>query len=305
MRVPQPFPYQGSKRKLAGWILGYIPRDARMIREPFAGSAAVSIAISSVSPSMEFVLNDLNLPLMDLWQAILTAPEQLASDYQMLWDSQRGRQREFYNVVRTEFNRAPRPDLLLYLLARCVKASVRYNSRGHFNQSPDNRRDGMRPESMRRNLLWTSRCLSHRTRLTSVDYQVVLSEVLPHDVLYLDPPYQGVSGSRDQRYLCGLRYDEFVAALHDLNRRNISYLLSYDGRTGDKSYGRAMPEELRLNRIEIDAGPSTQATLLGGAANTYESLYLSQALMARLQATGSLASDDATGAEVQLSLFGE
>ena len=59
---------------------------------------------------------------------------------------------------------------------------------------------------------------------------------------------------------------------------DIRYIVSYDGRTGDKSYGQLLPEELNLTLIELDAGRSTQATLLGRKDVTIESLYLSPAL---------------------------
>ena len=54
--------------------------------------------------------------------------------------------------------------------------------------------------------------------------------------------------------------------------------LSYDGRTGDKQHGEMLPDDLRLVHVEIDAGISTQYTLLGRYARTVESLYLSPAL---------------------------
>jgi len=43
-----------------------------------------------------------------------------------------------------------------------------------------------------------------------------------------------------------------------------------------------MPEGLGLVRIEIDAGRSSQATLLGRDSNTFESVYLSPSLVERL-----------------------
>ena len=70
--------------------------------------------------------------------------------------------------------------------------------------------------------------------------------------------------------------------LAGLNDRGLSYLISYDGRTGDRVHGRVLPAALGLERRELDAGRSTQATLSGGTARTVESLYLSPALVARL-----------------------
>ena len=44
MRVPHPIPYQGSKRNLAPAILGYFPGGVATLIEPFAGSAALTLA---------------------------------------------------------------------------------------------------------------------------------------------------------------------------------------------------------------------------------------------------------------------
>jgi hypothetical protein len=62
----------------------------------------------------------------------------------------------------------------------------------------------------------------------------------------------------------------------------MSYLVSYDGRTGGKTHGRRLPPSLGLQLVELDAGRSSQSTLLGRAEKTVESLYLSPALVERL-----------------------
>jgi DNA adenine methylase len=301
--VPQPFPYQGSKRRLASLIVSHFGADVRRLIEPFAGSAAVSLATAARRRSSSFLINDLNAPLVDLWRAILTDPNTLAAAYTSLWERQLGCERAFYDRVRDEFNQSPRPDRLLYLLARCVKASVRYNGQGEFNQSPDNRRRGMHPHTMRLQLLGASRLLAGRTELAAVDYREILDRATAADVVYMDPPYQGVCGQRDPRYLAGVAAPEFVAALGDLVRRGSSFVLSYDGRTGDKIHGRELPAELGLTRLEVDAGRSSQATLLGLTAQTVESIYLSPVLAARAGlSSATLRSGDAPA---QLSLFGE
>lgn len=282
VKVPHPIPYQGSKRGLAGIILSYIPSGVHLLVEPFAGSAAVSLAAIAYGKVARCWLNDINEPLIRLWEEIIERPTQIARAYEQLWTAQLGREREFYDEVRDLFNTTHRPDYLLYLLARCVKAAVRYNSKGEFNQGPDNRRRGARPATMRTHILAASSLLKGRTRLTAVDYKDVLEMVSSDDVVYLDPPYQGVSTNRDQRYLSGVDYDEFVDQLDKLNQREISFIVSYDGRTGKKSHGKLLPSKLGLTRIEIDAGRSSQDTLLGRDGKTIESLYLSPALLRRL-----------------------
>jgi DNA adenine methylase len=273
--LAHPIPYQGSKRNLAVEILRYFPPKFAALYEPFAGSAAITIAAAANGLGEYYHINDLNKPLMDLWCAIIETPQQIAAQYETLWNRQLDDPRSFYDQVRADFNRTGRPDLFLYLLARCVKGSVRYNSQGEFNQSPDNRRQGMKPETMRLQILGASYYLKGKTTISSMNYRYILDKATPADLVYMDPPYQGVCGNRDTRYLQNVQYCEFVQALDGLNRRGIRYLVSYDGRTGDKTHGKRLPDELNLTLIELYAGRSSQATLLGRNDVTIESLCLS------------------------------
>jgi DNA adenine methylase len=282
-KVPHPIPYQGSKRNLAPAILGYFPGQIGTLFEPFAGSAAVTLAAAARGLAERYVINDLNKPLMELWRAIVETPTQLARQYEALWRAQHADRRRFYDRIRDEFNRTGRPDYLLYLLARCVKAAVRYNANGEFNQSPDNRRRGALPQTMREHILGASRLLRGKTECLALDYKVVVARATADDLIYLDPPYQGVCSDRDPRYLKGIPFDEFVDVLAMLNYRDIMYLVSYDGRTGERVHGRRLPERLRLHLIELEAGRSSQATLLGRAEVTVESLYLSPALAEKMK----------------------
>jgi len=282
MKTPHPIPYQGSKRHIAKYILPFFPQEINTLIEPFTGSAAISIAAACYGKASRFHLNDLNQPLAALWHEIVNDPKGIADGYKSLWEKQQGKEREFYDFVRDQFNRTKRPDYLLYLLARCVKASVRYNSKGEFNQSPDNRRLGRNPEQMAEDIFTVSNLFRGRVVITSKDYKEILRTATPRDLVYMDPPYQGVCSSGDPRYYSGVDFDEFVQSLKYLIRHHIPFILSYDGRTGDKSFGRELPPELGLHRVEVKAGRSTQSTLLGGDDITYESLYLSKELVGDL-----------------------
>jgi len=297
MNIPQPIPYQGSKRNLAGTILSYFPAHTTQLIEPFAGSAALSLATAAQKRADLFLLNDINAPLMDLWKMIIHQPDKLANQYQKLWNTQLGQERQYYDQIRKSFNQTHRPDYFLYLLARCVKASIRYNANGEFNQSPDNRRKGRKPDAMSYDIHHASRLLKNKVVLTSVDYRQTLEAATTNDLVYMDPPYQGVYTKRDPRYLQGIQFDDFVNSLRTLNQRNIAFMVSYDGRTGDKTFGKSLPEELGLQRIEVNAGRSSQSTLLGRKDHTYESLYLSSSLMQHL--------DFSKREQIQLTLFGE
>ncbi len=277
-KIPHPIPYQGSKRRLAPWILSFFPAHVDRLVEPFAGSAAVSLAVAYHGMADRFVVNDAHEPIADLWREITLRPEELSQNYATLWQEQLGRRRQYYDAVRDRFNETRQPDLLLYLLARCAKGAVRYNAKGHFNNSPDNRRNGATPRAMRRRIMGASSLLRGRTRVDANDYTTVVDRCGPSDLIYMDPPYQGVGGVKDPQYAVKFDHGQFRDVLTGLNRKGCMFAVSYDGRTGAKTFGKPLPERLRLIHLEIPAGRSTQDTLTGGKRCTYQSLYLSPAL---------------------------
>lgn len=285
MKIPHPIPYQGSKRNLAKYILPFFPLEIETLFEPFSGSAAISIAAAAHRKSSRFYLNDVNQPLVALWDRIINNPVEITSEYEKLWLEQQGNERKYYDIVRSNFNKTKRSDYLLYLLARCVKASVRYNANGDFNQSPDNRRLGRNPQQMKDDIFAVSSLLKNKTILTSTDYKAVLKDATSKDLVYMDPPYQGVCMTGDPRYFSGIDFNEFMQELKNLNKKDVPFILSYDGRTGEKSYGQNLPDELEMYRLELEAGRSTQATLLGRDDVTYESVYLSRNLVEKLHLT--------------------
>lgn len=282
MKLPHPIPYQGSKRNLADKILKYFPKHFQTLIEPFAGSAAISIASAYYYKAEKFVINDINNPLISLWDCIINNPQFIIRSYYDIWNEQIGREETYYYDIREKFNLTQEPQYLLFLLAKCVKAAVRYNIEGKFNQSPDKRRLGRNPQMMREDILSVSSLLKNKTQLFSSDYQHILNTATNNDLVYLDPPYQGTGMNGGFNYAGNIKFDEFVISLIDLNNRSIPYILSFDGRTGDKTYGSPLPEILNLTKIEINAGRSSQATLLNRKEFTYEAIYLSPGLLDKI-----------------------
>ena len=140
----------------------------------------------------------------------------------------------------------------------------------------------MRPILMQRQILGVHALLAGKTTLSALDFRKVIAEAAKEDLIYMDPPYQGTSFTRDHRYCSGLSYAEFADALRAMNDLGLSYIASYDGKTGEKSHGKPLPRSLSLAHLHIRAGRSSQATLLGDKHETVESLYLSPALVKRL-----------------------
>ncbi|WP_175539709.1 DNA adenine methylase [Nocardioides exalbidus] len=279
--VPHPFPYQGSKRALAHAILRYLPDDTATLVEPFAGSAAISIAARYANVADRAVINDVNAPLMAMWRAIIDQPVELADQYEAMWQDSLEDPKAFFLAKRSEFNETNDPALLLYLLNRIVKGAVRYGKTGLFNQSADNRRLGAKPATVRERLVRTSKVMQG-TDVHSGSYAPLLIDAGASDVVYMDPPYQGVTNVRDHRYMSGLAREDFEQALHKANDNNVSYVISYDVVREDNKYGEPIDSELGLTHLHVIAGRSAQSTLSGGSDVTVESLYLSPALVDRL-----------------------
>ncbi len=276
--MPHPIPYQGSKRRLAEAILRQVPgeRFQRLI-EPFAGSAAITLASASRRLFGRYLISDALQPLANLWQSVIVDPTVISDGYEALWLRERAKPVDAYYDIRAEFNVDAEPCKLLYLLARCVKNAVRFNPAGKFNQSPDKRRKGTNPNLMRAELLAASCLLRDRTEVRSEDFTNVLAQATRDDLVYLDPPYQGTSSGRDSRYVKGVSREAIVSSLRELNDRGVAFILSYDGSSGNRTYGEALSSDLAY-QMRLDVGRSSQATLNGTVEKTIESLYVSHEL---------------------------
>lgn len=245
--------------------------------EPFAGSAAVTIAAAAGEVADRYVVGDSLRPLVDLWRRILSG-NGLADAYEAVWSGQLTEE-DHFNRIRAEFNRDGDPAKLLYLLARCVKNAPRFGRDGAFNQSPDHRRKGMRPAKMRRQIEGCRELLGSRAIAVAGDAEAIVADAGPDDLVYLDPPWQGTTEGADSRYHQGFPRTRLEALLAALNERSVPWILSYDGRSGPRTYGSRLPRDLWGAHLELHAGRSSQATLSGRDERTVESLYAAPGLL--------------------------
>lgn len=281
-KVPHLVQYQGSKRVLAPEIVKFIPETTKRIIEPFAGTGTLSVFAAYQGICETFILNDINTPLIQMLELCIEEPALLVKQYSEIWQGQFAEYEnniDYFLKIRSEFNKGKRDaGRMLFLLARVVKGAIRYNSNGQMNQSCDKRRYGTKPEIIEYNAFRISELLKGKTEFYSVDYKDLLNIAEEGDLIYLDPPYQGTSNkmnTRDNRYIQGVQFEEFIGVLKKLNEKGIDYIVSYDGMTGNRKIGKTLPEYLNLTHMYVNAGRSAQATLNGKSETTYESLYLS------------------------------
>jgi DNA adenine methylase len=276
--IPHPIPYQGSKRNLATHICLLFPPKIKTLYEPFAGSAAITLYAARHDLAQSFVVGDSLPQLIELWQRIVSAPNSVAAEYENIWKGQKEGDLTYFNKIRSRFNENGNPVDLLYLITRCVKNAVRFNRHGKFTQSADKRRLGMHPTKMCSAVNGASYLLKGKVEFYCGDFKNTISAATKHDLVYMDPPYQGTTYGRDKRYFAQLEREHLIDALSDLNDRSVPFLLSYDGKCGEVEYGEALPLDLDAERLFLNAGRSSQATLNGRDHITVESLYVSKYL---------------------------
>ena len=134
----------------------------------------------------------------------------------------------------------------------------------------------MHPSKMRGHIQRSYKLLEGRADAVCADYGDLLEQATSSDLVYMDPPYQGVTG-RDPRYFEQLNFQRLVDNLERLNCRSVPYLLSFDGTCGTRQYGKNLPKELKLTRIWVHRKIFASA-LNGRIEETTESVYLSPGL---------------------------
>ena len=228
--------------------------------------------------SDHFVIGDTLEPIIELWEMIIERPQDASKQYRSTWIDNLESSLPYYNEIRARYNRHRDPIDLLYLICRCVKNAIRFNKDGNFTQSVDKRRLGMSPDKMEIAIFNASKLLKGKTTLRKGDWLNTIDDAKPYDFVYMDPPYLGTTIGRDKRYHQQLELEDLVNGLSTLNDKNIRFVLSYDGMTGEKTYGPPLPQSLNMSRVLLHAGRSSQATLQGRNSLTFESLYLSNNL---------------------------
>lgn len=125
--------WAGGKSKLVPFIENSLPkRPRKRLIEPFAGSAALSLALEFDS----YLLNDSNHDLIGLFQTLKQEKQQFIDYAHSFFLPENNREDRFYEL-RAQFNRSTdrheRSALFVYLNRHAFNGLCRYNSKGEFN----------------------------------------------------------------------------------------------------------------------------------------------------------------------------
>jgi DNA adenine methylase len=248
--------------------------------EPFLGGGAL-LYLAGVPGS---VAGDLYEPLIRLWQLIQADPQRVIAHYELKWAALKeeldgltakgiaGSDRipRYYYDTRDRFNEQTDPLDLSFLMRTCVNGIVRFNDKGHFNNSFHLSRRGMEPERFRTVVeAWHS--VIQGVRFVCQDYAETVAMAQKDDFVYFDPPYAG----NRQRYTENLDIERFLATLEELTARGVKWALSFDGRRGSKDLTHDIPQTLYKRQLFLASGNSAVNKVLNGPLEQVEeSLYL-------------------------------
>lgn len=263
--IPVLIKWTGSKRPQAHEIRHHIPEHRRYF-EPFLGGG--SLLYLAGSPGA--VASDIYEPLIDLWKAFQANPRLVVDNYEHQWNHLQNNLPGYFYEVRDRFNREPNPLDLNFLVRTCVNGIIRFNQKGEFNNSFHLSRKGMKPEGFAKVVQAWSPVLRDVT-FECRDYEEALADAQEGDFVYLDPPYAG----NNMRYTSDLDLERFFIQLEALNRRNIKWCLSFDGKRGGTDLSHPVPDDLYQRKLLIANGNSAVGKVLNGPLElVQESLYL-------------------------------
>lgn len=261
--------WSGSKRSQTETLKSFMPTSYHRYYEPFVGGGSMLYA---VNPKYS-IAGDICKPLINLWNAIKNLPNDIKEGYRIRWENLQKEGEEMYYDVREKFNRDPDnadPNDFLFLLRTCMNGLVRFNERGDFNTSFHIGRPGIHPDKMDVIIDDWNRRISNTVFLCD-DYRNVLYTATDEDIVYLDPPYLNTKGM----YGGYFDYQNLLECLDDMNRRNVRWMLSYDGKSGDNDKTVDVPKELYSRHEYVKSGVSSFKRIVKKEkAMVFESLYL-------------------------------
>ena len=263
--IPSILKWTGSKRKQAAEIASYFPEYDRYF-EPFLGGGAM-LYLAGTPGSYA---NDIYPPLIEFWKLVQNDKDMLIKYYTEEWNKLQENIPDHYYIIRDRFNKQPNGLDLSFLTRTCVNGIVRFNKDGEFNNSFHLSRKGMEPERFSKIVnQWNKKI--QEINFTNLDYREILDITKKGDVVYLDPPYAG----SNNRYIESLDVDSFMKELEKLNKKGVSWLLSFDGQRGEDNLEYPVPEDLYKRKMFLSNGNSTLNQVLNGEVKEVkEALYM-------------------------------
>jgi len=215
--INSPFRYAGGKFYARKLILEHIPQHDTYI-EPMAGGGSIFFAKPLAKKSW---LNDIDKDLINCLKVIRDRPEELIKSLEGE-DATKERHTYYKNefIPKNKLESAQR----WYYLNRTSYSGIMKKANCYFGYGP---KYSMRPENWPRNILRTSAKLQ-KVRLTSYDFNDVITKAPENAFLFIDPPY--FNADQDKFYTHSFVYDDHLRLCKVLkkNKNRFKFLMTYD-----------------------------------------------------------------------------
>ncbi|HTQ77880.1 MAG TPA: Dam family site-specific DNA-(adenine-N6)-methyltransferase [Burkholderiales bacterium] len=212
----------GNKQRFAHEIISFFPDSFGTYFEPFLGSGGV---LGTLAPERA-VASDCFGPLMEIWQALSSSPDDLKAWYSERWKrATKGEKVAYYEKVKANYNARPNGADLLFLCRACYGGVVRFRRDGYMS-TPCGPHAPISAESFASRVdEWRRR--TQRTQFLKLEYESAMALARPGDLVYCDPPY-----SHSQAILYGAQefsLERLLSAISACKKRGVYVALSIDG----------------------------------------------------------------------------
>jgi DNA adenine methylase len=242
----------GNKQRVAHEIAAHFPRDFRLYREPFLGSAAV---LATLAPT-EAAGSDSFKPLIEIWRTLKSDPETVKKWYATRWRMMHDGDRvEQYERIKASYNANPNGADLLFLCRACYGGVVRFRQADGHMSTPCGIHNPIPPHSFEKRVdEWYRRLAGAQFAL--MEYEESMERARTGDLIYCDPPY-----SDSQAILYGAQSFDLAKLLRVIGRckeRGVHVALSIDGtkRSGTFTVSLPVPQGLFKREVFIHCGRS-------------------------------------------------
>ncbi|GLX83928.1 site-specific DNA-methyltransferase (adenine-specific) [Thalassotalea loyana] len=179
--------WAGGKYSLSDVINKMLPKGERLI-EPFVGAGSIFLN----SDYDNYLLNDINQDLINLYQILQQKPDQFIEDARQFFTPENN-DAEVYYQFRKEFNESEdkyfRSLMFLYMNRHGYNGLCRYNKSGGFNVPFGKYKKPYFPEQ-ELNFFAEK---SQKATFVCESYRQTFTRVKSGDVVYCDPPYVPLS----------------------------------------------------------------------------------------------------------------
>lgn len=273
--------WAGGKYNLVDAISLQLPK-APLLVEPFVGAG--SVFLNTDYP--EYLLNDINVDLIHLYQLLQTQPAKFVADARGLF-VQSSNEKSSYLSFREEFNQSTdsyqRSLLFLYLNRHGYNGLCRYNSSGKFNVPFGSYKKPYFPEAE----LWFFAEKAQKAKFVCMGYNELMQQINSPAVVYCDPPYVPLSRTASFTSYAKNSFDlddqaELANLAENCQSRGVSVVIS----NHDTTLTRKLYEKAELTSIQVGRSISQKGESRGKVAELF-ALYATKAQAGSTQLTSN------------------